>query len=308
MSTKEAYWLGVGTGVTAMAIVAIVLAGCQQPQQVDLGTALLPTFTACSKPAPEYQRAIPAPTTRPARWPTTWPADDPPAEWNYENVVLDNREDLERLLDWLREDPRHLAAAMEAVNGSGDGRELANRLFHVAGQLMFRGCPVVGLRCACFQRIEVRRKHDGRTFAIVEPPESYETYFTDPRVGEHVEIAVVFDRPITWFEQSAPMMGADLTQTWRMNEVTFHGTIPDRKVFDYRLNLRGVDKRIQVYFLAGDVDGSGVVDMADLISVRDHIDQKATSDTCRYDLDCNGKVNLFDLAIIRNRMEGAPDG
>jgi hypothetical protein len=60
----------------------------------------------------------------------------------------------------------------------------------------------------------------------------------------------------------------------------------------------------QVTFLIGDVNGDGVVDTADVISVNRHRKETVTSDNFRNDVNSNGVITQTDRRLVRQKAAG----
>ena len=54
--------------------------------------------------------------------------------------------------------------------------------------------------------------------------------------------------------------------------------------------------------LAGDVDSSGTVTLADVLAVRDHTGQALADDTLAFDVDASGSITGSDMNVARNRL------
>lgn len=54
--------------------------------------------------------------------------------------------------------------------------------------------------------------------------------------------------------------------------------------------------------LAGDVTGDGVVNVFDVLAMRNQLGRDVVAATCRYDLVLDGQLNLFDLIAVRNAL------
>ncbi|NLX20688.1 MAG: hypothetical protein GXY55_03315, partial [Phycisphaerae bacterium] len=54
--------------------------------------------------------------------------------------------------------------------------------------------------------------------------------------------------------------------------------------------------------LPGDADGDGVVNIFDLVQVRNALNQAATDTTFPKDVTADGLVNIFDLVAVRNNL------
>lgn len=60
--------------------------------------------------------------------------------------------------------------------------------------------------------------------------------------------------------------------------------------------------------LAGDTDGDGVVNIFDLLNVRNSLGQPVSGTTFRGDIDPNGTIDIFDLLAVRNRLTATVSG
>ncbi len=66
-----------------------------------------------------------------------------------------------------------------------------------------------------------------------------------------------------------------------------------------------VEGMVSFGVLCGDVNGDGFVNIFDLVTVRNAINQPATSSTCRKDVNADGAINVMDLIMVRNGLGGA---
>lgn len=65
------------------------------------------------------------------------------------------------------------------------------------------------------------------------------------------------------------------------------------------------DKDLHIRLLVGDVNSSGNVNIFDLVTLRDRLDQQVSSDTFRNDLNSDGAINIFDLVTARDYLNTA---
>ena len=91
--------------------------------------------------------------------------------------------------------------------------------------------------------------------------------------------------------------------------ITMAEALPDaeRLTFTIGEGLRGVGGvtlsgggALQIGVLAGDVDGSGVVDAADVMAVRGQVGRPVSAATARYDVDGSGSISGSDMQRIRS--------
>lgn len=57
--------------------------------------------------------------------------------------------------------------------------------------------------------------------------------------------------------------------------------------------------------LQGDVNGDGMVNIFDLVHVRNMLNQPVTTGNFRADVDADGNINIFDLVAVRNRLNSS---
>ena len=60
--------------------------------------------------------------------------------------------------------------------------------------------------------------------------------------------------------------------------------------------------------LAGDVNGDGRANLADLVAIRNQMNRNVTADCCREDVRADGVVNLADMVLVRNNLNETVGG
>lgn len=85
------------------------------------------------------------------------------------------------------------------------------------------------------------------------------------------------------------------------------GNIPDRSRVKIQLNAvnNSANLSVNLGFLVGDVDGNGVVDMADEAAIRSRSGQRVTDGNARFDINLSGVISAADLAVIKRRRGNA---
>lgn len=69
-------------------------------------------------------------------------------------------------------------------------------------------------------------------------------------------------------------------------------------------NLKGkpVQEEIHFQYYPGNVNGTGGVDSADLLYLRNNLSKPVNSDNCRADVNADGSINSMDMLLVRNRL------
>ena len=135
---------------------------------------------------------------------------------------------------------------------------------------------------------------------------------TEPRVGGLQKVLVDFDTDVTSLHmpgQVAVDAGLTVTGETLINNgatlaIELSGsTDATCCTIDVGACVGGLmgDADCTVRVLAGDVNGSGLVDNSDMIGVRMRYGQGPSEANCQYDVDCTGAIGNSDLIAVRAR-------
>ena len=148
--------------------------------------------------------------------------------------------------------------------------------------------------------------HNGNgTFDL---PLAFSGHSIEPRDGVG-NYTIVFT-----FDQTVDSGTASLTGTGTVSNVTFSGNdmiitlsgVTDQQIVTVTaMNVSGPNTdtlpsaSVDIGFLIADVNGDGVVNVADTIVVRNHAGESLTNSNFEYDLNVDGAINVGDTVVVR---------
>lgn len=158
------------------------------------------------------------------------------------------------------------------------------------------------------------RKIHGSTHTLTLPinlrPAGNATTTIEPRSGDGVhDIVLLFTQPVTSVASIAAIDGqassyptTDLSNAPTERVVRIEG-VPDGKRITLRLSgINGtLDVVVPIGFFLADVNGSGKISAADIVSIRRNANSSVNEQNFRFDINRSGAIDTHDLAIVKSR-------
>jgi len=155
----------------------------------------------------------------------------------------------------------------------------------------------------------VSRKDHGTAgpFDINLPVNTYADAGIESRSGGPTQVVLTFSGPVDGLNVQASSGSVEAILT-NGAEATVELTGVENATC-LALEVSGAslraDAKINVRCLVGDVRTDGVVNIFDLVNVRNALNQPVTTANYRADVSADGNINIFDLVAIRNHLNTA---
>lgn len=137
----------------------------------------------------------------------------------------------------------------------------------------------------------------------------------ESRLGGPTQVVVTFDQPVQAVGGVASPANVSVS-SGTVTQVTIAGPVLTVDLADadnaslFTLGFPGIQSLCAepvtqsscFKVLVGDVDGSGVVNLSDMLAIRDMLNQMVSASNFRADVDASGKLDLADMLAVRDRL------